>query len=177
MHDNIQLIDVILSNSVSKIWSSAVEEWEISSMEEDEDADGICLCGNTGLRYLYEIKNHKNGNFLFPIGSTCIKKFERDDLDEEVENRDRLLRLMSAVKRRERIVLSSTYFSRKLLEYLRLNHIFSPTSYNNFNGENDYLFMLDMFNRRTYTPNQERKATAIIMNSIIPYIRSLIRER
>lgn len=177
MHDNIQLKDAILSKSVSKIWSYAVVEWEISSMEEDEDAGSICLCGNTGLRYLYEIRNRKNGNFLFPIGSTCIKKFERDDLDEEVENRDRMLKLMSAVKRRERIVLSSTYFSRKLLDHLRLNDVFNPTSYNNFNGYNDYLFMLDMFNKRTKTPNQERKATAIIMNSIMPYIRSLIRER
>lgn len=175
MHDHVQLRETIMSNSVSKIWSSAVEEWKITSMEEDEYADSICVCGNTGLRYLYEIRNDRNGNVLFPIGSTCIKKFERDDLDEEVENRDRMLKLMSAVKRREKITLSSTYFSRKLIEHLHLNKVFIATHYNHFDGNNDYQFMLDMFNKRKRTASQERKETAIIMNSILPYIRSLIK--
>lgn len=175
MSDFRHLMSTVIEKSNSSDWHSAVHEWDIIAMEEDEDADSICICGNTGLRYLYEIKNSRNDNTLFPIGSTCIKQFERDDLNQEIINREMMFKLVNAVKQRQMIYLKSELFSRKFLLYLYEHDAFEETKYNGFDGYNDYKFMLNMFNKRERTAAQEKKATAIIMNSIIPYVRSQIR--
>ena len=78
------LIKVVIEASVADTWESAVLEWEIIDCTEDESAESQCVCKHEGLKYLYKIRNYKNGNKLFPIGSTCIKKFGREDLDEEM---------------------------------------------------------------------------------------------
>lgn len=175
MSDFKLLMKTVINNSDSHDWHNAVYEWDIVSMEENEDADSICVCGNTGLRYLYEIENKCNGNILFPIGSTCIKQFERDDLNEELSNREMMFKLINSVKQRQMIHLKSDLFSRKFLSYLYEHNAFAETKYNNFDSYNDYKFMLDMFNKRELSTLQQRKTTAITMNSIIPYVRSQIR--
>lgn len=54
--------------------------------------------------------------------------------------------------------------------------VFRATKYNNYDPENDYNFMLQMFNQRLEpTSRQQSKINAIIMNSIIPYIRKMER--
>ncbi|MBT9168302.1 MAG: hypothetical protein DDT19_01647 [Syntrophomonadaceae bacterium] len=59
-------------------------EYEVFDCEEDETLESSCICGKEELWYLFTIRNTRNGNLFYPIGSSCIKKFERDDLDEEV---------------------------------------------------------------------------------------------
>ncbi len=58
-------------------------EWEIIDCEEDESCSEMCICGKENIKYLYTIKNIYNANILFPIGSSCIKKFDRKDLREK----------------------------------------------------------------------------------------------
>ncbi len=175
MSDFNSLVQTVLNASQSKAWGSAVAEWDIVAMEEDESVSGICVCAQEGLRYLYEIRNRTNGNILFPIGSSCIKKFARADLNEEVKNRQRLFCLINAVKKGERIELSAQYFSRKFLEYLYHHGAFKGSQYNHYEGWRDYEFMRDMFNKRDYSTAQARKVTAIIMSSVIPYARGQMR--
>lgn len=43
------------------------------------------VCGKEGIKYLYTIRNKINGEEIFPIGSSCIKKFNNDDLTSETE--------------------------------------------------------------------------------------------
>lgn len=50
---------------------------------------------------------------------------------------------------------------------------FRPTKYNGYDGYNDYLFLLDMFNGGFCSEAQERKCQAIIMQSIYPWLRNL----
>lgn len=165
------LIKDIIDNSDSNEWHSAVEEWEISDIEEDEQLEHSCICGKQHLRYLFTIENQLNGNILYPIGSSCIRKFERDDLKDEVTIKEQLFKLLHAIDDNEYLQLSSEFFSRKLLLYLLEIGAFKATKWNDFEPENDYEFMLDMFNKRTITENQSKKVTAIILKSIKPFLQ------
>lgn len=69
--------------------------------------------------------------------------------------------------------LSSGSYSRKLLYFLYEQDAFRPTKYNGYDGYNDYLFLLDMFNGGFCSEAQERKCQAIIMQSIYPWLRNL----
>ena len=105
-------------------------------------------------------------------------KFDRDDLDYEISVYEDMFRLIRAVENNEYIELSSKYFSRKLLGYLLDNDAFEPNEYNDFDGENDYSFMLEMFNKRNKDEiygSRQRKINAIIANSILPFVRSRIK--
>lgn len=141
-----KLLGTVINNSVSNSWHSAVLEWEISDVSEDEENEASCVCGKENIRYLFTIKNIENGNILFPIGSSCIKKFNRDDLNEVTSINERLFKLFHAVKENEFISLSGDFFSKKLLKHLFEEGAFEPNRYNQQNGESDYLFMLKMFN-------------------------------
>lgn len=55
------------------------------------------MCGHPELRYLFTIVNSRNGNDLFPIGSVCINRFGRQDLDESASIREQMFRLLHAL--------------------------------------------------------------------------------
>lgn len=88
-----------------------------------------------------------------------------------------MFKLLHEVEDNIFLTLSSEHFSRKLLLYLYEEGAFKPTQYNDYNPVNDYHFMLDMFNKRTRTENQNRKATSIILNSIKPFLQARIAEK
>lgn len=167
------LMETVLRHSEAADWCSAVAEWRIEDVEEDETLTESCVCGKESLRYLFTIRNTLNNNMLYPIGSSCIKKFGRPDLNDEVTIKEQLFKLLHAIEDNAFLTLSSEFFSRKLLLYLYRRGAFQPTSYNDFNPVEDYRFMLDMFNKgQRRSEKQDKKATAIILNSIKPYLRS-----
>lgn len=45
----------VIEASLADRWAQAVEEWQVVCVEEDPHATGICVCGKTGLVYLYTI--------------------------------------------------------------------------------------------------------------------------
>lgn len=167
----------VIEKSDSNIWDSAVTEWEIIDVEEDMRQFESCICSKEKLRYLYTIKNRINENQLYPIGSQCIKKFGQEDLNNQINIKEQMFKLLHEVEENIFLTLSSEHFSRKLLLYLYEEGAFKPTKYNDYNPVNDYHFMLDMFNKRTRTENQNRKATAIILNSIKPFLQARIAEK
>ena len=63
------LINTVIEKSVNKSWNTAVLEWEIDDVIEDENHESSCICGKENIRYLFTIKNINNQNTLFPIGS------------------------------------------------------------------------------------------------------------
>lgn len=172
------LLKTVIEKSLSKSWDNAVLEWEIDDVIEDEDNESSCICGKENIRYLFTIKNISNQNILFPIGSSCIKKFNREDLNELTLVNEKLFKLFHAIKTNEFITLNSVYFSRKLLEYIFDQGAFIPNQHNKFNGENDFNFMLKMFNMRSEpSENQLRKIRAIIVNSIKPYLIQILNDK
>lgn len=172
------LIKTVIEKSVSKSWNNAVLEWEIDDVIEDEDNESSCICGKENIRYLFTIKNINNQNTLFPIGSSCIKKFEREDLNELTLVNEKLFKLFHAVKANAFISLNSEYFSRKILKYLFDQGAFTPNNYNNFNAENDFNFMLKMFNMRSEpSEKQLKKIRGIIVSSLKPYLIQSLNDK
>lgn len=168
-----RLIKRVLELSQSKNWDIAVTEWEIADCEEDDTRSESCICGKEHLYYLFTIENALNKNVLFPIGSSCIKKFGRDDLYDEAAIREQMFKLYHAVESNQFISLSTDFFSRKLLYRLYEIGAFD-CEYNGFEGYDDYKFLLDMFNKRDkslITYKQQKKIGAIIVNSIRPFLR------
>lgn len=174
------LIQKVIDLSVSNNWDDAVLEWTIDDCEEDDSLESSCICGKEELRYLFTIRNTRNGNTLFPIGSSCIKKFDRDDLNEEASIQEKLFKLYHAIEDRSFITLSPEFFSRKLLGYLFDEGVFEANEYNHFDPEVDYEFLLKMFNKRdkdSITGKQQAKIRAIIMTSIRPYLVEQLRKK
>lgn len=172
-----QLARSVILFSESDNWLDAVDEWEILDCVEDLSCSTVCTCGHEGLRYLFTIYNVVNGNRLFPIGSTCIKKFNRSDLNEEVNIREKLFKLLHKIENNMYISFTSDLFSRKLLKWLYDRGAFH-TAYNNYVGYYDYQFMLKMFNKRnkqSITLGQDKKIKAILLNSIKPFLQNMLR--
>lgn len=69
-------------------------------------------------KYLYTIKNMYNGNILYPVGSSCITKFDRKDLREKTSLMESQFKLLHAVEEGKFLSLSVELFSRKLLLWL-----------------------------------------------------------
>lgn len=168
-----RLIKRVIELSESSDWDTAVTEWEIIDCEEDDTLSESCICGKEHLYYLFTIENVVNENSLFPIGSSCIKKFGRKDLDNEAAIREKMFKLYHAVEGNQFISLSPEFFSRKVLERLYQEGAFD-SEYNNYDGYDDYEFILKMFNKKdksSITTAQQRKIRAIIVASIRPYLR------
>ena len=174
------LIQTVLNASYADCWEKAVREWKIVDCEEDEECSSYCICGKENIRFLYTIHNVITGRRLFPIGSSCIRKFKRDDFNDEIKVLEEMYRLCHAIENGERIELTSKYFSRRLLEALYEEGAFKPSQYNFHNGENDYRFMLQMFNKRdksSITERQKSKIRGIIAYSIKPFLLRKLKMR
>ena len=95
------LIKRVLEASTTDNWEIAVREWDIVDCEEDEEHEehaSRCICGKEKLRYLFTIRNRETGRSLYPIRSSCIEKFERNDLDYEVNVQKDMYRLAHAIE-------------------------------------------------------------------------------
>ena len=171
-----KLHDAVISASESDNWNDAKTEWtNVDDIEEDDNLSSQCVCGQENLRYLFTITNRFNGNKLFPIGSTCIKQFENDELNRTVNVYRQLLELEKSVKQRKFIKLDSKHFSRNMLQYLYEHDAFKPSRFNQYDAYNDYDFLLKMFNKRKEpTENQQLKINALVKFSIIPFIEERI---
>lgn len=166
-----QLRRAVLEASHANDWTDAVHEWQIAGLKEEYEANGICVCGKTGLAYLYTIYNPTTDQELFPIGSECINHFGLQELRSETAIIRGLFKLKAAFLAGESVILKGGLFSRALLTDLYENGAFPPNEHNSHNGEKDYHFMLDMFNqRKDPTPAQERMIWALINRSIRPFV-------
>ena len=173
------LIKKVIDCSVGQTWDEAVQEWIIEDCSEDLSQSQSCVCGKEDLRYPFTIKNKKNGNTLFPIGSSCIKKFEREDLFSDAKQREAKFKLLHAIEDGQFIELSSELFSKKLILALYKEGAFNY-GFNDDDGRNDYEFFLKMFNKRdktTITDRQHRKINYIIAYKIKPFLRETIGEK
>lgn len=161
----------VLDASLSDNWAQAVQEWQVVAVEEDSRGTGICVCGKTALVYLYTIHNRLTQQDLFPIGSKCVNLFEVEELDLSVTVLHQLLKLRSAFANHERVDLTSEYFSRAMLADLWQKGVFPPNEFNRGNGDNDYKFLLDLFNQHhEFTQKEERKVWVLLNRTIKNFV-------
>ena len=168
----------ILDGSESNTWDCVVNEWEIIDCEEDVEAKSTCICGKENIRYLFSIQNIHNKKIINPLGSSCIKKFERKELNQQVLINEKLFQLLHKLKESFYIPFTPEYFSRNLLKFFYENGAFIDTEFNKFNGKNDYDFILKMFNKKKKpTVKETKKIDAIILNSIKPFLIKKLAEK
>lgn len=173
------LIMTVIDNSEGNCWEDAVLEWDINDCEEDLSCSSECICGKENIKYLYTIRNRNTGRELFPIGSSCINKFDRRDLRDATSLIESQFKLLHAVEEGRYLSLSSELFSRKLLRWLYEEGAFD-TEYNHYDGEDDYEFMLKMFNKRdkdSISVNQDKKIKAILLSSVKPFLQERLAEK
>jgi hypothetical protein len=127
------LIKTVMDKSWGNTWKEAVQEWDIIDCAEDNSLSRSCICGKEQIKYLYRLHNRKTNQWLFPIGSSCIKKFQRKDLQEKTATTEAMFKLLHAVGNNQYLQLSSDLFSRKLLKELYDQGAFKATSYNHYN--------------------------------------------
>ncbi|MFI8633580.1 hypothetical protein ACIGEP_13385 [Microbacterium sp. NPDC077663] len=167
------LTSKLMAVSVSTDLASAISEWEVVALEEDPSRDNFCVCGQPELAKLFTIRNSRNGEVMYPIGSECVKKFGSKDLDAQVNLYADLLKLRIAVQKVATIEMTSEFFSRAVLEYLYEEGAFTPDQYNGQDGEMDLIFLLKMFNMRykdRITGPQRRKIRMLMSNKMEPFI-------
>ena len=178
--NNYELSEIVINNSVSKNWKDAINEWYISNMNYVDD-DETCICGKEGIKYCYEIKNIKNGNILYPIGSSCIKKFEREDLVLESEAYKVMYKIYKYYNSKgyknysmhAKNSSNENIFNRKIIEYFYDKEVFKS---NKFSEEETYSFLIDMFNKKSdLSEKQRKKVFANIKYNIIPYVNKIMK--
>ncbi|MBE0011676.1 hypothetical protein [Arthrobacter sp. AET 35A] len=165
---------VVESESVASDFFRAVLEWSVVELEENSQADGVCVCGQQNLVKMFTIRNHRNSAELFPIGSHCVNHFGREDLNLQVAVFSSLLSLRKSVLTGKQIVLTSEYFSRAVLKWLLDEGAFPPDEWNGYDGERDYLFLLDMFNKHhkdELSKKQKGKIYQLLRLKVLPFIR------
>lgn len=94
------LTKIVLEKSSSDSWEKAVIEWKIVDCIEDDKCNGSCVCGQEHLHYLYKLHNATTGNYLYPIGSSCIKKFGDKYLADEASTLKDMFKLLQTLFRR-----------------------------------------------------------------------------
>lgn len=171
------LINRVMDLSSKNKWSEAVLEWEVTDWNFAEEMDvERCICGKENIYYLYEISNVVTKNKLYPIGSRCIKRFERKEMNTEVRVLEKMFDLQKAYESGTFINLSSDLFSRNSLEYMYEKGAFKSSKFGT--SKDNYEFMLKMFNaRKQPNENQAAKIRAIIINDIIPYCNKLMNDK
>lgn len=169
----------VVSKSESDVWEEAVREWDVASVREDEGRVESCVCGHEHLRYLFTIRNRLNGSEIYPIGSTCIKKFKRGSLSKDVDCRLQAIRLMREAERLGRgryVGLRSGFFSRNLITHMRNKGAFRRDDRPIGDAERDYGFLYDTFNKRKLDDEQQARVDEIIRDYVYPWLRDLYRE-
>lgn len=94
-----RLKSVVLPVSHSDVWEEARQEWFLDGFDEDTDNGGVCQCSKTKLRHLFSIKNKITDAELFPIGSSCIKLFENNDMNESHSDIDKMNKMANRTVR------------------------------------------------------------------------------
>lgn len=134
-------------------WDAARMSWRVSGMSEDVESVGECVCGQTGLRYLYNIADSRTGAELYPIGSDCIEHFGDPELMSAASDLADLAALKRAVMVNGTTDLKRD-FTRRRLATLERRRMITPA---------EFEFLIAMFNRRReMTVNQGRWADSLM---------------
>jgi hypothetical protein len=173
-----KLISTVLEVSTTQDWKQAVMEWDIVDVIEDLGGTQSCVCGTHNLRYVFTIRNRHNGAVISPIGSFCIKRFERPDMFEEVTIKEQLFKLLHHLEDNWYIEFGSQLFSRRLLEYLFQHGAFDNPKYST--PQRNYDFLLGVFNARKKPAKgstEEKRVNALVAFQLKPYLHKELNDK
>ena len=164
---------VIEAGSIAEDFYQAVQEWNVTSVDEHPTNEGECVCGQQHLLYMYTIQNQHTRQSLEYIGSKCVQHFQSRDLNLQVAVFRGLFDLRKKILAGDQVSLTSDYFTREMLGWLDEEGAFPATPYNHNDGGNDYRFLLDMFNKRNkdeITRGQQNKIRGLLHYTVKPFV-------
>ncbi len=74
------LAGIIMQASQAETWAQARLEWDVIEREDIGADSEMCVCGHEGIRYLHTVENRVTDEVLYPVGSTCVEKFDSEDM-------------------------------------------------------------------------------------------------
>ncbi len=170
---NKNFLHPIICSSESNEWKSAAQEWEIIGYERVED--GTCICGKEKIKDVYKIRNRRNGNELYPIGSSCVDKFESKEMTKDTDKFKKIYnkisngrsKLKQTVNKGESIRFIARLFSEELIRYLNKKGVLS---------DSDCQFLFDMRSKRSKNAGEQKRIDEIIDDFIVPHISGLSQD-
>ena len=157
-----RLFSTVIDHSESKIWESAILEWEVVDYKERPHSQ--CICGHSNIKYCYTIFNNVTGIYLYPIGSVCIKKFGNENLDYQM---DLMLRINKLKKEFEVFVDYE-----KIKDILNQNLIDFFKEKKVFENDEEYEFISRVLSSKKKEPSigQEKWLKGILFYKIKPFL-------
>ena len=170
------LYDAVLEASKADTWEQATKEWSEVSLIFNGIGRSNCVCGNA-IKYAYELFNGVTGKRLFPIGSDCVRHFQRISLDQQLEEEERLLRklenLTRKAQKKEAIRVNKTDFDERLINWLWKKGAFKSNRGNQFSPEKDYQLFLEVFQGGSWTkaePLKKARMEEVLEKFIKPFL-------
>lgn len=164
---------VIEASSIAGDFYHAVQEWNVTSVDEHPSSEGECVCGQQHLLYMYTIQNQHTGQPLEYIGSQCVRHFQRGDLNLQVTVFRGLFDLRKKILAGDHISLTSECFSRGILGWLYEEGAFRANRFNSYDGGKDYQFLLDMFNKHNkdeISQGQQNKINGLLRFTVKKFV-------
>ncbi|NDK90393.1 hypothetical protein GYA93_12510 [Gordonia desulfuricans] len=153
------LIAAVRRESDGLPWEVARRQWDVVDTDYDDDCTGVCVCGQTGLGWLYTITNREAGSMLYPIGSDCIAHFAVDVMVETARDLAELERLRLWVASGVPLDLK-THLSRRRLRVLFERGLVA---------RDDYEMLRASYNRRRpLTVDEHVSAERVLREGIAP---------
>ena len=170
------LHDAVLQASKADTWEQATKEWNEVSLIFNGIGRSNCVCGNA-IKYAYELFNGVTGQRLFPIGSDCVRHFKKLNLDQQLEEEEKLLRKIESLTRKaqkkEIIKVNKTDFDERLLDWLWKKGVFKANRGNQFSPERDYQLFLEVFQGGSWTkaePKKKARMEEVLEKCIKPFL-------
>ena len=170
------LHDAVLQASKADTWEQATKEWSEVSWIFNGIGRSNCVCGNA-IKYAYELFNGVTGQRLFPIGSDCVRHFKKLNLDQQLEEEEKLLRKIESLTRKaqkkEIIKVNKTDFDERLLKWLWEKGVFKPNRGNQFTPERDYELFLEVFRGGSWSkaePKKKARMEEVLEKCIKPFL-------
>lgn len=161
-----KLLEGVISASVSNDWQEAKSEWAV--VDYYERPDESCLCGKEPIVHCHTIENTTTGETLGPIGSTCIKKFESPQMNDDVSLTRTFVELNNAFNNYVEIDDIKTLLrNKKLLTQISNDNVFDKS-----NNE----FYRKMVNKRAPANDaQESWFKYAVFRVVKPYIQDIVK--
>lgn len=145
------LKETVVELSIADNWEEAKMEWTKAELVKiDADRKQSCLCGHKSLKKVFAItRNDGSGIELSPIGSSCIEKFENEELTKSIKRAEKTYKLKKNLKFEDlREVMDE-----EMLEDFYSRGYFKEDKENEFNPWNDYILFKMALSRK----NEERQ--------------------
>lgn len=155
------LIEIINQNSTSENFQTNSREWSVMEcIDQGEDTER-CICGKEGIRYCYRIYNNKTNKSLYPIGSSCIKKFNNEDMNSQMKTLTELADFKRYFKEVVLLAITKNEYNPIEFKWLKNPDILSNLLMIGLLNGWEYSFILDVRYKRKLSNKQLSKIYTI----------------